>query len=90
MVKKTTDRQWLTPAEAARIYGIKGAKIRALIASGEIRAVDMSERGRRGSRPRWRIHATALLEFENRRINAPKQDPQRRRKARDLSIIEYV
>ena len=73
--------QMLTPAKVAERWGIPTDKVRAYIASGQLRAVDFALRPN-GKRPRWRIPLDAIAEFEQRRSSKPPiPKPQRRRKA---------
>lgn len=66
----------LTPPAVARAYGVNVGKVLAWIRSGELRAVNLASRP--GGRPRWRISADAIAQFEARRLAvAPR--PRRRR-----------
>ena len=77
----------LTPPELARRYRISPDKVRRWIMSGQLRAVDVSTRPGIG-KPRWRIHPTDLLAFENSRTARPPAKTTRRRR-RPADVIEY-
>jgi excisionase family DNA binding protein len=81
----------LTVADVAELYGCDANKVLRWIASGELRAIDVSER--RGRKPRWRIDVDDLRAFESRRAStagdSPKA-PRRKRPARPPDFIEYV
>jgi hypothetical protein len=69
----------LTVRDAARRYRIGEAKVRALIARGELRAVNTALLA--CQKPRWVIPPEALAEFEGMRAGAPTpQAPRRRRR----------
>jgi len=53
----------LSPPQVAERYGVKPEKVIRWIRSGQLRAVNVSD----GMRPRYRIPADALIEFEQRR-----------------------
>jgi hypothetical protein len=61
--------EWLTPREVARGRRIRVGKVLAWIRRGELRAVNHAEN--RLGRPRWRISAVALENFDRLRLNAP-------------------
>ena len=75
-----------SPPELAKLYRVKPDKILALIRAGELRAVDL--RSPDSTRPRWRIPADAIVEFENRRSATPPPKPTRRRR-RQADVTEY-
>jgi hypothetical protein len=77
---------FITPPELAARYGVKPAKIISAIRRGELRALDLAERG--SSRPRFRISPEAIADFERRRSAAPLPRPIRRR--RPAAIKEFV
>ena len=58
------------------------------IASGELRAIDVSTNPNKG-RPTWRIHSDALAAFENTRTPQPVQRRKRRRKKSDSEMTRY-
>ena len=78
--------QTLTPPEVAERYRVSADKVRDWIVSGQLRAIDISTKPGIG-RPRWRIHATDLIAFENSRTVNPSVKPTRRRRKAD--VIEY-
>ena len=53
------DSDMLTPPQVARRYGVSPDTVRAWIASGELRAVNVGK----GKRPRHRVHIDALKEL---------------------------
>lgn len=63
---QTTDAGWLTPHEAGAILGIGDDKIRCLIATGDITAVDVRRRG--AKRASYRISTTAIQSFIASRV----------------------
>lgn len=69
-----------SPADIAARYGCKPEKILAWIASGELRALNTGT-SLNGKKPRWRITAQALEDFERARTTQPAKEPQRRRKS---------
>ena len=79
-------RLWLTPPQYAKELGVKSATILDRIRSGELVAIDMAQPG--SKRPRFRIHRSEALAFEERRRAGPAPKRQRRRK-RDLQVIEF-
>ena len=77
----------LTPPQVAEQYGVSPDKIRGWIVSGQLRAIDVSTRPGVG-RPRWRIHPTDLIVFENSRAARPPAKTARRRR-KPADVIEY-
>jgi hypothetical protein len=75
----------LTVEEAARRYRVSPDKIRALIAIGELRAVNTA--AAKCGKPRWVITPEAMEEFERGRAGGPKPKPQRRR--REEGLVDY-
>lgn len=71
----------LTVANVARRYRVGQSKVRAWIASGELRAINTADV--LCGRPRWVIPAEALADFERRRAGGPQtsKTPRRRRPA---------
>ena len=88
-VKRTSTRarSTLTPPGIAEIYRVSDDKVRAWIASGQLRAFDVSARPGIG-RPRWRIHPCDLIAFENSRTPQPPVKPARRRR-KSANLVEY-
>lgn len=79
---------YVTPPALARQYGIKPEKVIVWIRRGELRAVNVAERV--GGRPRWRISAEAIEEFERRRsaVRPAKTHRRRKRKPEIRDIIK--
>ena len=73
---------YTVPEYAARL-SISPHQVRGYIERGELEAIDTSERGPRGQRPRWKITAEAVERFEARRSSLVRraaskhQAPQR-------------
>jgi len=87
-VKLTTPpADYLDAPRIAKQLGVKQQRVLSWIHSGELRAVDVSENGKR-NRPRWRIARQALEEFLRERSNRKPTPPPRRRKGRG-EIVEY-
>jgi len=76
----------LTVRQVAEQLAIGQHGVLALIRSGELRAVDVSQRS--GGRPRWRIMPDDLEAFVSRRTHQPRA-PQRRRRRRSTHVTEY-
>jgi excisionase family DNA binding protein len=68
----------LTVAEVARRYRIGRDKVRALIARGELAAVNTAST--MCGKPRWIVLPDALAVFERRRQGGPVPITRRRRK----------
>lgn len=66
----------LSTAEFARRYRIGLHKALALIARGEVAAVNVSL----SSRPQWRITPEAIADWERRRAAQSKPAPKKKRK----------
>jgi excisionase family DNA binding protein len=77
---------FLSPPQIARRLRVKPSKVIRWIRTGELTAVDVSQK--RGGRPRWRI---AVEEFERflqaRSSRKPTHAPRRRK--RQLAITEF-
>ena len=70
-----------TPPQLAARWGVQDDKVRALIASGELKAFNIAL-DKNGSRPRWRILPEEVERFEQARSNhQPEKKPRRRRRA---------
>jgi hypothetical protein len=86
----TADPQYWKVPVLARFLGVDQDKILGWIHSGELLAIDVSER--RGGRPRWRIPAEAWQAFCVARSNQATLPPPRaaRRRRRETSdIIQF-
>jgi hypothetical protein len=72
--------QWLTPPQLAAQMGIDPGKVLLWIQRGDLAAVNCASLPT--GRPRWRISAEALQDFERRRSARPTpRQPRRRRRA---------
>jgi excisionase family DNA binding protein len=80
-------RPWLTPPQLAHDMQVKPQTVLSWIKSGELRAINV---GRRGcTRPRYRIHRSAVIAFEQARAAVPAPKVQRRRRRQPEGIIEF-
>ena len=77
----------LTPPEVARQLRVDVHAVLAWIKSGELRAVNCAV-NRNGKRPRWRIDADDLAQFERGRMSGPPVKPVRRRQE-SCGLIQY-
>lgn len=75
----------LTVPQYAHRLGISAHQVRGYIERSELEAIDTSERGSAGTRPRWKISPEAIERFESRRSSlarrvteapAPKRRPE--------------
>jgi len=66
---KRTNRRNLTPPEVAERLGVAPEKVVAWIRKGELRAINVANRG--CVRPRYSISPEALEDFENSRLVVP-------------------
>ena len=75
----------LTPPQVAQRYGVSPDTVRGWIASGQLPAVNVGK----GSRPRFRISADALRDFDAKRPPqvVPTARSQRRRRAKSAGLI---
>jgi hypothetical protein len=73
-----TDDIVITPPALARRYGVNVSKILHFIRCGELKALNLSTK--RDGRPRWRITADAVRDFEASRSSAPPARTARRRR----------
>lgn len=74
-----------TPRELARRYGVNCHKVLHWIRTGELAALNLATE--RTGRPRWRIPAQAIIDFENRRRTYPAA-PKRALRPRPPIIAE--
>jgi len=91
--KNTSDRTTrnLTPPYVAKKYGVATAKIIGWIRNGELKAVNLANRGCK--RPRYSIPPEALEEFERSRQVVPDgglSATQRLRRKAQSGTREYV
>ncbi len=79
----------LSPSALARRYGVKVHKVHQWIATGEIAAVNVATD--RSGRPRWRIAAEAVEQFEAARSNTtgPAPAARSRKRRRQTNVKEY-
>jgi excisionase family DNA binding protein len=80
-------RSKLTVPQVAANFGISEDKVRAWIASGELRAFNAATKP--GGRPRWLIDRADLLVFEQRRASGHTAPTPKRRRTATYGIIEY-
>jgi hypothetical protein len=80
--------QLFTPEEIGKPYGWSAERVRRWCESGELRAINTAEK-LSGQRARWRITMADWEEFLQRRANAPKPTPRRRRQAVDANEHRY-
>ena len=76
-----------SPGDLAERYGVKAEKVIAWIRAGELAAINT---GNGRNKPRWRVTAESLAEFERRRssqADAPSKSTRRRTTA--PGVIEY-
>ncbi len=79
-----------TPPDVAKIYGVSPDTVRLWISQGHLQAVSISKVG--SKRPRYRIEADALAEFDRKRAAKviPPAVPQKRRsKKADLLVTMF-
>jgi excisionase family DNA binding protein len=80
------DKPFLTPPQAAEFLGVSPDNVLRWIATGELRASDLSTI--RGQRPRWKISRVDLEVFLHRRAKAV--EPKRRGRRRgDDGVTEF-
>jgi len=82
--------EMLTPPEVARRYGVSPDTVRARIVAGQLPAVNVGQGQRR---PRYRVSAEGLKEFDAKRPArvAPEAPRQRRRHRKlDLPFTRYT
>lgn len=75
----------LTPPQVAQRYGVSPDTVRAWIASGDLRAVNVGK----GKRPRYRVPGEAMKELDAKRLPrvVPLSSPPRRRRAKQAGLI---
>ena len=78
---------YLSPPQIAEQWGVKPSKVIAFIDSGELKAVDLSER-LGGKRRRWKVSPEAIEAFLQARTNrAPAKAVKRRRAAAPMEFF---
>jgi len=81
-------RSKITPPELAARWGIDCHKVLQWIRSGELKAIDAATK--LGGRPRYLIDHADVAAFEARRaVGAPAPTPRRRR-VKQLDVIEFI
>jgi excisionase family DNA binding protein len=78
----------LTVRDVMDKYQVNQMTVLRWIRSGELRALNVG-RSVRGKKPRWRVPADAIAEFEARRAAVPAPDGRRRPRRTDDSVIEF-
>ena len=85
-----TEPEMLSPPEVAQRYGVSPDTVRRWIAAGQLPAVNVGQGQRR---PRYRVSAEGLKEFDAKRPArvAPEAPRQRRRRRKvDLPFTRYT
>ena len=82
----TTTHEYLTAPQLGKELMLGHDKVLDWIHSGELRAVDVSNK--RGQRPRWRISRDDLDAFLARRSATPPPKPRHQQRQPD-DVIEY-
>jgi hypothetical protein len=80
-----TAARGFTPREVGRLYRISPDRVRALIARGELGAINTAPAT--CGRPRYIVLPHHLAEFERQRTAAPPPKPPRRR--RQPELVDY-
>ena len=80
--------RYLSPPKYAKQLGVNSEKVLGWIRRGVLRAINVADRV--GGRPRWRISAEAIADFERRRsaVKPAKRRKQRKGKSEILDIIK--
>ena len=74
----------LTPPQVAERYGVSPDTVRRWITNGDLLATDVSK----GGRPRYRVSADDLKEFDKRRVaKVSPAKPARRRRPKDSDLL---
>lgn len=79
-------RPWQTPPQLAREMQVKPQTVIDWILAGELKAINIARRG--CTRPRYRIHRSAVTAFEQARAAVPAPKVRRRRRQPE-GIIEF-
>ena len=74
-------------ADVAKRYGVGTGTVLAWIASGELKALNVS-RSARAKRPLWRISEASLVAFEAARTPNPPASKARRRQ-RSAEVVQF-
>ena len=87
-IVEATHAKMLTPPQIAARLAIKPGKVIAWIRSGELKAVDVANRG--CTRPRYRVDPSDLEKFLLRRSAGPTPKTIRRRKKKmPADFVEF-
>ena len=81
-------RPKVSPPALARRWTVNVTKVLGFIASGELRAVDLSTCPGVG-RPRWKIDEADIEAFETRRLAKPPEPKPRRRRRKVAASEDY-
>jgi excisionase family DNA binding protein len=76
-----------TPNELAKILRVNADRVRAWIKSGELPAINTASA--RCGKPRFVILPHHLAEFEKRRQAAETPKPERRRRSKQTTEVDY-
>jgi len=87
MQATATERDNLSPPDLARLWRVNVAKIYALIASGEIAAINLAVNP--NGKPRLRIKLTEVERFEQSRSTKPPEPAPRRRRRKATPVKDY-
>jgi excisionase family DNA binding protein len=87
MGEQNMTERFMTPPQIAKILGVGADKVSALIASGELQAVNLSLGN---ARPRWKVDPESLRRFLAGRSNQPKATKTTRRRDIPKAGKEYV
>ncbi len=81
---------YTTPPELAKQWGVAVNKVLGFIDTGELVAINLAT-SRKG-RPRWKISAQAIADFELRRQSLPASPaaPRRAKKQPASRVIQFV
>lgn len=82
MKTEPQEKQYLTPPDVARMWGVHLSKVMGFIESGELPAINMAKDAK-GERPRYRVRLSDIELFETGRMTTQAVvKRQRRRSAR--------
>lgn len=71
--------EMITPPQLAKRWGVDSGKVRALIDSGQLKAINLAVNPK--GRPRYRIAETEIERFQEARTTRPPEPKTRRRRA---------
>lgn len=88
LMGKDAPNDILTVAEAAKLLKVNPDTLRLLIQSGAIEAGDARRPG--STRPSYRIHRQALVDFVKKRPGEPPKPAKRKRRRRKMNdVIQF-